>query len=187
MDFVGVKLAQRADAKAQFGTFKSTDRGMSNVDVPDIDGIFARRVRDYWRGEASRLRQHVLDLPDSAIVTQWSRAVDTLNDRISLPTPFGIPLSTPKPTALNAEIERKADIGKGVLLTSADAQAFWNLIDAVVNPMNGIKQTPTKWDIFVESVEEAAAEALDFGGDVIGKLVLVVGIAAGLYLIKELG
>lgn len=187
MDFVGVKLAQRADAKAQFGTFKSTDRGMSNVDVPDIDGVFAQRVRTYWRNEASRLRQHVLDLPDSAIVSQWMRAVDALNDRVALPSPIGFPVVVPKPTPLNAEIDRKAGIGRGALLTSLDAQAFWNLIDAVVNPMQGLKDTPTKWDIFVESVEEAAAEALDFGGDMIGKLVLVVGLVAGAYLIKELG
>lgn len=175
-DFVSVKLAQRADAKNQFGTFKSSKRGQGNVDVPDVDGLFAQRVRAHWRNEAKRTREHVLDIPDSAIVSQWTRAVARLNNRVVLPTPFGLPVEIDQLDPLNDAIDRRAAIGKGALLTSTDAEAFWDLIDAVVNPMRGINDTPTSWEIFVEAVEESARDAFKFSTDfVVAAAIIVVG------------
>ena len=165
-DFVAIKVAQRGEARSRFGVFKHPGRGQSNVDVPNISGRFAVKVRDYWLSEASRLRGHVNDIPDSAIVTQWKRNVATMGNRVVVPGPFPVEIEGGK-TPLNQRIEERASIAEGVLLTSADALAFWDLVDAICNPLDGIRATPTSWDIFVESVKEAAQEAFDVSFDIV--------------------
>jgi hypothetical protein len=137
-DYPAILAEQRSNAALQLGlTGVNLGRGQESRFWPNLTGHFAVRVLDYWAAEARRVEAHVGSIPDSAIRTAWLRAVKV------------------------AEATRKQvlDAAPHKLLPEPVAVLVWTSADGVGLPLRALSTTPTKWELVVESVEEAIAEA----------------------------
>lgn len=156
-DYPALRSEQLSDAAAQLGlTNVSRGKGQEHVFWPNLTGSMATRLIDYWIGEAQRVQGQVAAIPDSAIRTQWLRAVEILKSQRGL--------------ALEAAPHR--------LMPASQAILVWTSIDGVALPLRALTTTPTKWELVKESVEESVAE---FGSST--KKALMFGIVAVVLLL----
>jgi len=136
-DYPALRSEQFSNAAATLGlTNVNRGKGQENLFWPNLTGAFAVKVIDYWIAESSRVQGHVASIPDSAIRTQWMRAVEILRSQRGL--------------ALQAAPHQ--------LLPAAQAALIWTSVDGVALPLRALNDTPTKWQFFAESVEEAVRE-----------------------------
>lgn len=155
-DFNGVLIAQRNDARKVFGETSIHLPGRTDINYPKLTQAYADKIITYWKGEASRLAGHVNDIPDSAHRSAYQRAVTRLQ-------------------ALPRMAQTPAILGEAL------TQQIWDLLDDVVLPMRAMQQTPTKFQLMVET----AGEAFRGAGMTLANVALVVGLGyLGLQLLK---
>lgn len=136
-DYAALRSEQVSNAASQLGlTNVNRGKGQENLFWPNLTSSFAVTVIDYWIAEAARVKGHVASIPDSAIRTQWLRAVEILRSQRGL--------------AVQAAPHK--------LLPPAQAALIWTSVDGVALPLRALGDTPTKWTLIAESVEEAVHE-----------------------------
>lgn len=138
MDFIELYAKQRNEARALFGSTSYNLPGRTDIQYPRLRADYAQRLVSYWRGEATRLGLKVIapigGIPDSAHKSAWLRAVSALEAAgPDLTSGFG-------------------------MLSDQRSKAIWDLLDPVVIPMNALKDTPSRWDLAVESVVDTLKE-----------------------------
>lgn len=143
MDHVDLYAAQRNDARRQFGQTNVHLPGRTDINYPNLTGLYAGQLTTYWKNETDRLQSKIVfgpfstGIPDSAHKDAWLRAkqnFDATAPRLVVKVPF---------------------TGR---FSQSDAVLFWDLLDKLVLPMNGLAQTPSRFDLGVESTIEAATE-----------------------------
>jgi hypothetical protein len=159
MDYPGMVVQQQDNAAAELGVTKAARaRGQENLHWPNLTGSFATAVIDYWTREAANVQGHIASIPDSAIRTQWLRAVEILRSQRA-------PAAAAPPHAL---------------LSESHTALVWTSVDGVALPLRGLADTPTKWDFVVESVAEAVAEVGSSTRTILSLVALAL-VAAVLY------
>ncbi len=159
MDFVQTESAQRANAGEQLGVTNVPMPGRTDILWPNLPGFFAGKLIDFWLAEADRLKSHVAAIPSTATRTAWLRAVDVLASQRG-------PAAKAAPHAL---------------LPVPQTVLVWTSLDQVVLPLQGLLDTPTKWELVQESVVEAVQ---DLRGGTSHALVLLVVAALALLVLR---
>lgn len=159
MDFVQTETAQRANAGTQLGSTNVPMPGRTDILWPNLTGFFAGKLIDFWLAEAARLKPHVAGIPSTAIRTAWLRAVDILASQRG-------PAAAALPHAL---------------LPVPQTVLIWTSIDQVVLPLQGLLDTPTKWELLQESIVETVH---DLGGGTKHVVLLLVVAALALLVMR---
>jgi hypothetical protein len=157
--FVETRSEQISNAALQLGlTNVNQGKGQESRFWPNLTGSFASKLVEYWLVEAARVQGHVAAIPSSAIRTQWLRAVEILRSQRA-----GVLAAAPHQ-----------------LLPASHAVLIWTSIDGVALPLRAIADTPTKWDLVVESVAEAVAEVGSGTKKLVAGIIVALGLAAAL-------
>lgn len=154
MDFIAVYSQQRNQARLNYGQTSVHLPGRTDINYPNLTGYAAKQLIAYWRGEAERVRKKAMGndmwftqaIPQSAIRDQWLRAVAALQGGI-----FRLGGS------IDTIISEAHRVG-GDKLPEDQTVKLWNLLDSVVTPMRAIDETPSRWGLFEESVDETLNE-----------------------------
>jgi hypothetical protein len=157
MDFVGLYSFQRNQARLNFGQTSVHLPGRNDVNYPALTGFAAKSLIVYWRGEAAR----VLDFLNGDVSSSWTRFLPGVGLAWSL-------LKSPPDTAhidkWKRDIKALLEGGATDTIVSEANRAgenklpedmtvrLWDILDRVVIPMGALSGTPSRWELFKQSL-----------------------------------
>lgn len=175
LDFVGIYSQQRNQARLNYGQTSVHLPGRTDINYPNLTGFAAKQLIAYWRGESERVREKAMGddfwfskaIPQTAHRDQWLRAVGELKGSL-----FFSPIDT---------IISEASRSGGNKMPEDQVVRLWNILDNVVLPMRAIAETPSRWSIFNDAVDETledykkrlAKSPLFIGAVIVGAVLLL--------------
>jgi len=161
--YADVPPKMRAEAGKQFGLTSITMPGRSDVVYPRLSYGAAAKVGQYWIDEADRIiRNKTSGVPKGAAYSALMRALGQLRQRTAEARTFKANGLVPDQAVVN----------------------FWKSVDDLALRLKGVKEQPTRWAIFKESVVETV-EDLGRAGFKWGKWILYgVGAIIALNIVQ---
>lgn len=137
-DHVGMYLAQFNLAAQEFGPTGIHLRGRTDMDYPNMTGLYGMELIGYWHREIDKLLT-TEGLVDNPVLKQWvNRAFRYLDLEKSW-------------------IAALLPLGKGLAPIEVSAEIWKETLDIVL-PLRAIKETPATWEIAIESIKEAVKD-----------------------------